>query len=267
MAGTSLASRVRVPTRASASARRRRRETRARASLPDGRLELPWARELGASLDGGDFRRGRAVEASSSSPFASSAFAWAYWRGYRQAFGALGYPGAEREASTALRTLAPCERLLDASCGPGVITEMLARAPGPAFGEVIAVDYSEAMVRAARERCGDVASVCAADVSDLPFADGAFDAVHSSAGAHCWDKPEDGFRELNRVLKPGGKALISTVVLLKKTGTESAYERGRRANTPFWDERAVCRMMESVGFKNVEVVGRDKCFVAILASK
>lgn len=263
-----LAARARVAPKRVAANARCARDARARASAREGDARLSsWARELGGSLDGGDFRRASAVEASSSSPFASSAFAWVYWRGYRQAFGALGYPGAEREAATALRTLAPCGRLLDASCGPGLITEMLARAPGPRFEEVIAVDYSEAMVRAARERCGDVALVCAADVSDLPFADGVFDAVHSSAGAHCWDKPEDGFRELHRTLKPGGKALISTVVLLKKTGTESAYERGRRANTPFWDERSVCRMMESVGFHNVEVVGKDKCFVAIKASK
>jgi ATP-binding cassette subfamily F protein 2 len=113
--------------------------------------------------------------------------------------------------------------------------------------------------------------VVVADACDMPFADGAFDVVHSSAGAHCWGDlnergvPESGFREIYRVLKLGGEILLSTVVLLKPTTGEDEYVR--KPNTPFFDEHAVCRMIQDAGFDEVEVILKDKCFVAIKAVK
>ena len=70
-----------------------------------------------------------------------------------------------------------------------------------------------------------------------------------------------------RVLKPGGTVLISTVVLLKKTTDEETYMQSRLANTPFWDETTVVKMMQDSEFVGVEVVSMEKCFVSIRARK
>jgi len=43
---------------------------------------------------------------------------------------------------------------------------------------------------------------------ELPFADGAFDLVHSSGVLHHMAKPEAALREFRRILKPGGRAQI-----------------------------------------------------------
>lgn len=229
---------------------------------------LPWARELDAR--DGNFRRDEnasaATSASAATLFGTKIFAWAYWRGYRQMFNALGYPGVEKETQMALRCF-PTEAstALDVSCGPGVITDALARSGR--FQSVVAIDYSDEMVILAREECGPRAKVYVADVCDLPFASDSFDVVHSSAGAHCWGEPSIGFREMHRVLKPGGTILISTVVLLKKTTTEETYMQSRGANTPFWDETTVVKMMQDSGFMDVEVVSLEKCFVSIKARK
>jgi SAM-dependent methyltransferase len=76
---------------------------------------------------------------------------------------------------------------------------------------VVALDASESMVRLARARLGDAVRVLQADLSQpLPLPDGAFDVVLSSLTLHYvadWLGP---LREFRRVLRPGGRLVLST---------------------------------------------------------
>jgi SAM-dependent methyltransferase len=236
----------------------------------------PWARALLPSRDltraPADARTSRttSIRDDAAKVFATKAFAYVYDKGYRQMFNALGYPGREREGEIAVEVLGETHRhgrLLDVSCGPGNVTSILVDA---GLWQVIACDYAEAMCERCRETCGVGVDVYRADVADLPWLPETFDAVHSSAGAHCWGEPEKGFEEIYRVLRNGGTALISTVVLLSvvnTTGTQKEYEKNRTSNTPFWDALAVQTMMVNAGFKSVELVRQEKCFVQFKARK
>ncbi len=46
------------------------------------------------------------------------------------------------------------------------------------------------------------------DVAALPFGDASFDLVVSTLSLHHWDDPTAGLREIGRVLRSGGRALI-----------------------------------------------------------
>src|SRR4051794_23529652 len=94
------------------------------------------------------------------------------------------------------------ETVLDAGCGSGAVTVMLAdRLPQ---GRVIAVDASAEMVQKARETLGDRASVRQANLADFTL-DERVDAVFSNAVFH-WVPDHDAlFRCLRAVLKPGGR--------------------------------------------------------------
>lgn len=99
------------------------------------------------------------------------------------------------------------ERVLDAGCGSGRVTEALAeRLPG---GRVVALDGSPSMVAAARERLarfGDRIEFVVADLgrSPLPVAE-PVDAVFSSATFH-WVADHDVlFANLAAVTRPGGR--------------------------------------------------------------
>ncbi len=98
------------------------------------------------------------------------------------------------------------ERVLDAGCGSGRVTELLAeRLPR---GSVVALDGSPAMVEAARARLagfGDRISYVVADLGrPIPLA-GAVDAILSTATFH-WVPDHDAlFRNLFAVLRPGGR--------------------------------------------------------------
>src|SRR5689334_17124983 len=97
-------------------------------------------------------------------------------------------------------------RILDAGCGSGPLSAAL-RAKGAV---VTGFDGSPAMVELARQRLGDDVALHVADLSrPLPFPDGAFDDVVMSLVLHYlrdWTAP---LAELRRVLKPGGRLILS----------------------------------------------------------
>ena len=97
-------------------------------------------------------------------------------------------------------------RILDAGCGSGPLTAAL-RAQGAV---VTGFDASAAMVDLARERLGEDADVRVADLAGpLPFADAEFDDVVASLVLHYLEDWTVPLAELRRVLKPGGRLMVS----------------------------------------------------------
>jgi SAM-dependent methyltransferase len=74
--------------------------------------------------------------------------------------------------------------------------------------EVVATDYVEALLDRARSRAdadGLTLTTKVADAEDLPFADGAFDAVLSTVGVMFTPDPRRAAGQLVRVVRPGGR--------------------------------------------------------------
>jgi SAM-dependent methyltransferase len=96
------------------------------------------------------------------------------------------------------------KRVLDVACGPGHVAAAAAARGALAQG----LDFSAAMVGIARNAYPDIA-VTEGDAEDLPYADGAFDAVVSSFGVHHVPRPEAALAECRRVLAPGGRVAFT----------------------------------------------------------
>lgn len=118
---------------------------------------------------------------------------------------ALFAPWAPRVAEAA--RLRPGQRVLDVACGTGVLArEALARtAPG---GAVAGLDPNAGMLAVAR------ALAPAVDwrqgvAESLPFPDGWFDAVVSQFGLMFFDDRAQALREMQRVLRPGGRLAVA----------------------------------------------------------
>ena len=104
--------------------------------------------------------------------FRTEAVSSIYERGWRQGFARAGFPGPQREFDLAMRYFEPVLMrndggegggeggasnrrgpvLIDASCGTGLFTRLFARSG--AFSGVVALDYSETMLRETRRLLG-----------------------------------------------------------------------------------------------------------------
>jgi SAM-dependent methyltransferase len=99
---------------------------------------------------------------------------------------------------------------LDLSCGPGIFTRAIgAAAPGAL---VVGLDISRAMLDLAGARVASYGNVqlVRADAHALPFADASFGGVNNAGALHAYDDPEQVFREILRVIRPGGLYVGST---------------------------------------------------------
>jgi SAM-dependent methyltransferase len=112
----------------------------------------------------------------------------------------------ERPAMLALAGDVAGRRILDAGCGAGPLFAAL-RDRGAI---VTGFDKSAAMVELARRRLGDDADLQVAELGrPLPFPDGTFDDVTASLVLHYLEDWGPALAELRRVLKPGGRLIVS----------------------------------------------------------
>jgi demethylmenaquinone methyltransferase / 2-methoxy-6-polyprenyl-1,4-benzoquinol methylase len=114
------------------------------------------------------------------------------------------------------------KRVLDLCAGTGdfalAVKEQI---PG---AQVVLADFSKPMLKLAKEKAGAAGfEYLEADALKLPFQDFSFDAVVCGFGVRNLDSVEKGLKEIARVLKPGGKAVI--LEFFKPTGflTKLAY--------------------------------------------
>jgi SAM-dependent methyltransferase len=98
-------------------------------------------------------------------------------------------------------------RVLDACCGPGFLAASLVERGA----RVVGFDASGAMVEMARRRLGGRAEIRRATLGEpLPFDDGSFDLVVCALAIHYVEDRVAALREIHRVVRPGGAAVIST---------------------------------------------------------
>ena len=103
-------------------------------------------------------------------------------------------------------------RVLEVGCGPGHLSIRLARQHDL---DVTGLDLDPAMIERARananragEGFGRLPSFLVGDVASMPFPEGSFDLVVSTFSMHHWADSAAGLAEIDRVLRPGARALV-----------------------------------------------------------
>ena len=222
-------------------------------------------------------------EALFESPFVS----FAYERGWRDNFKRSGFPGVKIEKDNAMDALgedAVGDVILDCSCGSGLFTREFARSGK--YDGVVALDFSESMIKEAMERTQKDTSVPAdniafvkADVGRLPFTNDSLGGVSASAAIHCWPNVQSACAEIFRVLKPGrvftGTTFATPNVpflddeqnrLLSTLSRDLSARRPGTNGLRFWNSADLRDQLQSVGFSDVTIL-REKDYLFWKARK
>ena len=151
-----------------------------------------------------------------------------------------------RAEALAMLDLDSDDVVLDVGCGTGFGTEGLLEYTEHVHG----LDQSIHQLEKAWEKLGkhDPVSFYRGDAERLPFRDDTFDAVWSSGSIEYWPDPVATLRDLQRVVKPGGKVLVVGPNYPKTT----VMQRLADAIMLFYDREEAERMFREAGYVDIE---------------
>jgi len=125
----------------------------------------------------------------------------------------------------------PGEKVVDTRCGAGLDCIIASKMAG-ADGEIVGVDMTQEMVDKAQS---NVAATGVKNVTikqglfeELPVDDGWADVVISNDAITLAQDKDDIFREMNWVLKPGGRLQVADIVV------DKPILEGARRNIDLW---------------------------------
>jgi ubiquinone/menaquinone biosynthesis C-methylase UbiE len=164
---------------------------------------------------------------------------------------------------TGLAELKEGETVLDLGSGAGLDVFLAANKVGE-NGKAIGVDMSEEMVKRARKGAkeGGFKNVefKVGEIEDLPLEDGSVDVIISNCVINLSTDKQEVFQEINRALKPNGRALISDLV------SEKELPEDIRQDAKAWSEclggvvqkDKYLDTIRSAGFEKIKVLEETK---------
>ncbi len=165
------------------------------------------------------------------------------WDSMRSSF----FPESVREKAVARAGVMPGSLAADVGAGTGFITEELLKSGA----RVIAIDQAESMLRYMKEKFGNDATVeyRIGEAGQLPIETEAVDHAFANMYLHHVEHPPLAIKEMVRILKPGGKLVITDL----DEHTFGFLVTEQHDRWMGFKREDVMRWFEEAGLKNVSV--------------
>ena len=162
------------------------------------------------------------------------------------------------------------ESVLEIGCGTGALTHPLAEVVGER-GRVVAVDISEPMLGASRQRIAEHGlrnvTLHSGDAQVFAFEPAAFDLATSRMGVMFFAEPVAAFRNIRSALKPGGRLvfacwaplaenrhwLVAYDVAVRHLGTPATPQDQEVGPLAFGNPDYVRRVLTEAGFADISI--------------
>ena len=162
----------------------------------------------------------------------------------------------------------PSDEVLECACGTGAISVYIAQK----CKKLIATDFASGMLRQAAKKCRKYSNVVfkKADITNIKCKDECFDKVVAGNVIHLLPEPEKALRELERLVKPGGKIIIPTYINMSKGSGKAAVKMITLLGADFkrqFDLDSYKKFFEDKGYARAEyyvVDGRMPCAIAVI---
>jgi ubiquinone/menaquinone biosynthesis C-methylase UbiE len=153
--------------------------------------------------------------------------------------------------------------VLDVAAGPGTVARLAATQVGQS-GRVVACDISAAMLALIAADAGQTIECVECSAEDLPMADASFQLVLCQQGLQFFPDRLAAAREMRRVLRPGGAALLAVWArerplglfgpvsdTMRECGLAEPYPRAFDASSYTLDADSLSRLFDEAGFADV----------------
>lgn len=168
--------------------------------------------------------------------------------------------------------LQPGETVLDLGCGGGVDAIIASRLVGDA-GKVYGLDMTPEMIELARENAQSAGAqnieYVEGLIEDIPLPDGAVDVVLSNCVINLSDDRPAALREAARVLRPGGRFVVSDIVEFEPLPEEAREDACAIAGTTngMLPVGAYAELLKEAGFSSATIEPKTVYTIDVLHEK